>query len=395
MRPELFRRIPELESRNSDFAYFCSFSDPQRMVGRELLMTSDSAPVSGKGPIPSDTLREVESARGMFPPDYGPFYPVFISYDYLQNIFNYSLKHQSRWPHYSLLMPNSVELSYFSRPEEISTPAKSRPEIAPEERRRLTSSIGEVRDLIRDGEMLQAVISCGFPLSQRISLYDLTRHFLINDRSRYVYYYSFGDFRIVGSSPENIFRQTGRELLISPIAGTRPRRSADSGEGLIQDLITDQKETCEHRMLVDLARNDLARISQTGSVNVTMDMFPEEFSSVVHLVSMVQSRSREGITPLDTLKSVFPAGTVSGAPKLRAIETIDSFETAPRGGYAGGIGIVGPRMADIALGIRTLFSSPDGTYTQAGAGIVKDSDPDREVEEILAKAGTVVSGVKT
>ncbi len=394
MVSELFSRIPELESRNSNFAYFCSFSDQQRTEGREILFTADSEPLNGKGPIPASVLKLTESLGGMFPPGSAAYLPVLISYDYLQNIFSYRLKQGSGWPHYSVLVPESIELSNFSRPEGGILPGIRRPELAADERRLLSSSISEVKDLIRDGEMLQAVISHGFKMPSAISLYDLARNFLLNDRSRYVYYYSLGDFRIVGSSPENIFMQSGRELLVSPIAGTRPRTGSGGGNGLVQDLISDQKETSEHRMLVDLARNDLARVSETGSVRVTMDMVPEEFSSVIHLVSMVQSRARKGVTPLESLGSIFPAGTVSGAPKLRAIQTIDRFEAAARGGYSGGIGIIGPQIADIALGIRTLFSSPEGNYTQAGAGIVKDSDPEREVDEILAKAGTVVSGVR-
>ncbi len=391
----LFSRIPELESRNSNFAYLCSFSDQKRMEGREILFTAESEPLTGRGPLPARVLDLAGSLKELFPPGSDHYLPVFISYDYLENVFNYRLRHSSRWPHYSVLVPDTVDMANFTRPDGAMMPVVRRPDLGMEERRQLSSAISEVRDIIRDGEMLQAVISHGFKMPSNISFYDLARHFLLNDRSRYVYYYSLGDFRIVGSSPENIFRQSGRDLLVSPIAGTRPRTGSGSRNGLIQDLISDQKEASEHRMLVDLARNDLARVSETGSVRVTMDMEPEEFSSVIHLVSIVQSVARKGITPLDSLRSIFPAGTVSGAPKLRAIQTIDRFETAPRGGYSGGVGIIGPNMADIALGIRTMFSSPEGNYTQAGAGIVKDSDPEREVEEILAKAGTVYSGVRT
>ncbi len=168
-----------------------------------------------------------------------------------------------------------------------------------------------------------------------------------------------------------------------------------NSNGSILELLADTKELCEHRMLVDLARNDLSRISDPGTIKVTGDMVPEEFSSVIHLVSTVESRLRNTVSPLDVLLSIFPAGTVSGAPKRRAIEIIDSHEEVPRGGYAGSVGLMGLDSADMALGIRTMFRTHDMTYTQAGAGIVKDSVPEREVEEIIAKAGTVISGVKS
>lgn len=394
MKQELFREIPKLLTSDKNFAYFCKFSDSKRVVGNEYLGVSDSDPMAGRMPRPEQFMKLVNNHIKLFPEQAEVGIPVFFSYDLSGKALGTHIRHSSEWPEFSMLMPEHYQLSTFERSRDSLEISRKFPEIDPAERERLENSIREVRDRIREGELLQAVISREFELNSPFDQYSTLRHFLNNDRSRYVYLYRFGELTIMGSSPENIFRQKGRDLTINPIAGTRSRSISNYGGSTIQDLLTDNKEVCEHRMLVDLARNDLSRISEPGSVKVTMDMSPEEFASVTHLVSIVNSRSNPAVQPADTLMSVFPAGTVSGAPKRRAVEIIDQYENTPRGAYAGGIGMIGTDMGEIALAIRSIFASPLRTYTQAGAGIVKDSDPEKEVQEILAKAGTVVSGVR-
>ncbi|MEM0157419.1 MAG: anthranilate synthase component I family protein [Thermoplasmataceae archaeon] len=373
----------------------CRFNDKDRLNGEEMLITTESAPFSGKADSGRTFAKMVENLKGDDRSNSISMSPVIISYDMVEEVFGIRLKNSSEWPHFSYITPDSVVTGSVKRPAGTLAVGGTTPQLADRDKRILRESIGDVRDRIREGELLQAVISHQFPISHSVDSFGLMKHLLASDRSRYVYYYKFGEMEVVGSSPENVYRQDGSHALIHPIAGTRQRKLQETdSKGRITELLTDTKELCEHRMLVDLARNDLARISEPGTVEVTGDMIPEEFSSVIHLVSTVESRLINTVSPIDVLLSIFPAGTVSGAPKRRAIEIIDSHEVNPRGGYAGAIGLMGPYGADLALGIRTLFRTHAVTYTQAGAGIVKDSVPEREVEEIIAKAGTILSGVQ-
>jgi anthranilate synthase component 1 len=224
---------------------------------------------------------------------------------------------------------------------------------------------------------------------------DLLREFVENDSSLYVYYYSFGEYEILGSSPENMVSLDGEVLTINPIAGTRPRGAdREEDEALAAELASDPKEQMEHRMLVDLARNDLGKISVPGSVRVVMDMRVQKFSSVQHLVSTVQSRKRSEVTRLGIIMATFPAGTVSGAPKKRAVKIISQYERTPRGAYSGCIGIVGRERMDLALLIRSVFGISGKYNVRAGAGIVKDSEPARECREIFSKAMAVIGGIR-
>ena len=396
MKGSVYTQIPDLLSGNADFAYMCRFNDKNRLHGEEVLITTASAPESGRGKPGSTFMKMLEELHNSTILNAPHFAPVIFSYDMVEEVFGISLRKSSGWPYFSYIVPDSVLTGNVERPSGVPVIGGARPRIDDREKRILRETIGDVRNRIREGELLQVVISQQFRIPDSVDSFGLLKHLLVNDRSRYVYYYKFGDLEVVGSSPENVYRQDGENALINPIAGTRQRTLGEvNSNGSILELLADTKELCEHRMLVDLARNDLSRISDPGTVKVTGDMVPEEFSSVIHLVSTVESRLRNTVSPLDVLLSIFPAGTVSGAPKRRAIEIIDSHEEVPRGGYAGSVGLMGLDSADMALGIRTMFRTHDMTYTQAGAGIVKDSVPEREVEEIIAKAGTVISGVKS
>lgn len=247
----------------------------------------------------------------------------------------------------------------------------------------------QAKEAIRQGEAYQIVLSrqlrasfSGDPLRAYAKMRGLAP-------SPYMYFVQFGQRAIAGSSPEMLVAVQDGVVCTYPIAGTRPIGASDSErQRLANDLLNDEKERAEHVMLVDLARNDVGRVAQTGSVNVTQYMKVEAFSHVQHLVSCVQGRLREDLDSLDALVSVFPAGTVSGAPKVRAMELIGELEPCARGPYAGVVGYVSLNgNLDTAIAIRTAFFTEDRVYLQAGAGIVADSLPEREFLETEQKLG--------
>jgi anthranilate synthase component 1 len=210
--------------------------------------------------------------------------------------------------------------------------------------------------------------------------------------SPYMYYYDLGGFHVVGSSPEILVRLEGDLVTVRPIAGTRPRgASRDEDLRLEADLLADPKERAEHVQLMDLGRNDVGRVAQVGSVRVTENMIVERYSHVMHIVSNVEGRLRPGLSAMDVLRATFPAGTVSGAPKVRAMEIIDELEPTKRGVYAGAVGYLGFNGdMDVAIAIRTAVVKDKTLYVQAGAGIVADSVPENEWIETRNKARAVV-----
>jgi anthranilate synthase component 1 len=214
--------------------------------------------------------------------------------------------------------------------------------------------------------------------------------------SPYLYFCDFGDLAVAGSSPEALVRLAGREASLRPIAGTRPRgATAAEDAGGERELLDDPKEAAEHVMLVDLARNDLGRVAVTGSVVVDPFRAVERYSHVMHLVSGVRGVLRPGVDAFDLFAAAFPAGTVSGAPKIRALELIDEIEPVGRGLYAGTVGYFGHAgTMDQAIAIRTLVFSNGGYAYQAGAGIVADSVPEREHDEVRAKAAVLEAALR-
>jgi anthranilate synthase component 1 len=205
--------------------------------------------------------------------------------------------------------------------------------------------------------------------------------------SPYMYFLDFGDYQVVGSSPEMFLAVQGRKLLTCPIAGTRPiTGDSERDERLRRELLSDEKELAEHNMLVDLARNDIGRVSRFGTVRVSDYMAVERFSHVQHIVSRVEGELAAGLDAFDALAALFPAGTVSGAPKVRAMEIIAELEKSPRGPYAGIVGYFSTNgYMDSAITIRTAFAHKKELHLQAGAGIVADSVPEREWEETSNK----------
>ena len=261
-------------------------------------------------------------------------------------------------------------------------------------------AVRRAKEYIAAGDCMQVVI--GQRLKKRytespLSLYRALRSL---NPSPYMYYYDMGDFQIVGASPEILVRQetrqidgkTGEVVTIRPIAGTRPRGATPETDRQHEvDLLADPKERAEHVMLIDLARNDIGRIAQTGTVKVTEAFGIERYSHVMHIVSNVEGLLKPGLTSLDVLRASFPAGTLSGAPKIRAMEIIDELELTERGIYGGACGYLSfAGDMDVAIAIRTGIVKGNTLYVQAGAGVVADSVPEAEWKETEAKARAVI-----
>jgi anthranilate synthase component 1 len=210
-----------------------------------------------------------------------------------------------------------------------------------------------------------------------------------------MYFLDFGDFQIAGASPEPLLTVTGRRVSTRPIAGTKSRGADAEQDRLIaEELLNDEKERAEHVMLVDLGRNDLGRVSEYGSVEVDQLMAVETYSHVMHIVSSVSGTLREGVGPMDALRSVLPAGTLSGAPKVRAMQIIDELEPVKRGGYGGAVGYLAyGGDLDTCIHIRTLVVKDGVAHVQAGGGTVADAQPDYEYRESVAKAQAVMRAV--
>jgi anthranilate synthase component 1 len=255
------------------------------------------------------------------------------------------------------------------------------------------ASVGRVQEHITAGDVYQLVLSIKFSGETDVHPFAAYRSLRLLNPSPYMYYVDFDDLQIVGSSPEALAKLKGTSAELRPIAGTRPRGDDDKHDQFLErQLLADPKEAAEHVMLVDLARNDLGRTAVAGSVKVEPYRTIERYSHVMHMVSGVTGELRSGLDALDLFAATFPAGTVSGAPKLRSIELIDELEPVNRGLYSGSVGYFGHGGSmDQAITIRTVIFS-EGRYSYpAGAGIVADSDPEREHQEVLSKGAAMES----
>lgn len=255
--------------------------------------------------------------------------------------------------------------------------------------------VSTIRDYIVQGDVMQVVPSqrMTVPFTQSpLTLYRALRNL---NPSPYLYFVDLGDFQIVGSSPEILVRLEGGEVTVRPIAGTRKRGdSAEEDRALENDLLSDKKELAEHLMLIDLGRNDVGRVAKAGSVKLTEQMIVERYSHVMHIVSNVSAKVRDDVRAIDALKATLPAGTLSGAPKQRAMEIIDELEPVKRGVYGGAVGYVSwAGEMDTAIAIRTALVIDQQVVVQAGAGIVADSTPSAEWEETLNKARAMLRAV--
>lgn len=268
-----------------------------------------------------------------------------------------------------------------------------RSNMGPEEYRQIVSM---AKQYIYNGDIIQAVLSQRFTANSEIPPIQLYRALRLLNPSPYTFYLKIGDETLVGSSPEVMVRLTGDRVEVRPIAGTRPRGDTpERDHGLEQELLHDEKEKAEHVMLVDLGRNDVGRVSQSGSVEVTDYMVIERYSHVMHMVSHVEGKLKPDHDAYDVLRATFPAGTLSGAPKIRAMEIIHELEPEPRGVYGGALGYIGyDGNMDVAITIRTLEARDGKVSVQAGAGIVFDSDPQTEYEETCHKAAGMQKAVQ-
>ena len=251
------------------------------------------------------------------------------------------------------------------------------------------AAVRRIREYILAGDAFQVVLSQRLSVSLGGSPFDLYRALRSLNPSPYLYFMELDGVSLVGSSPEVLARVEDGTVTVRPIAGTRPRgRDPSEDHELADDLLGDEKELAEHRMLVDLGRNDVGRVARYGTVRVPELMAVERYSHVMHLCSQVEGELREGLGAIDVLRACFPAGTVSGAPKIRAMEIIEELEPVRRGPYAGAVGYLGygGMSMDTAISIRTMLVHEGRAFVQAGAGIVADSDPGREYEETLNKA---------
>jgi len=259
------------------------------------------------------------------------------------------------------------------------------------------NAVEKVQKYITAGDVMQVVPSQRLTCSFKSSPIELYRQLRILNPSPYMYFLNLDGFAIVGSSPEILTRVDNNNVAtIRPIAGTRSRgKSIQEDLENEKDLLSDEKEIAEHLMLIDLGRNDLGRIAKTGSVNLTDKMFIERYSHVMHIVSNVECELKENMSSIDVLKATFPAGTLSGAPKVRAMEIIDEVEALKRNIYSGAIGNLSWHGGmDLAIAIRTAVVKDQMLYVQAGAGIVYDSIPEMEWQETMDKAQALIKAAQ-
>ncbi|MDR2839196.1 MAG: anthranilate synthase component I [Azonexus sp.] len=271
-------------------------------------------------------------------------------------------------------------------------PAPSEPAVSLFGEQAFKAAVSTIKDYITAGDIMQTVLSQRMTkpfVASPLALYRALRSL---NPSPYMFYFDFEDYHVVGASPEILVRLEGERITVRPIAGTRKRGATPEEDAALADeLLADEKERAEHTQLLDLGRNDCGRVARTGTVKLTENMTIERYSHVMHIVSNVEGRLQPGLDALDVLRATFPAGTVSGAPKVRAMEIIDQLEPVKRGIYAGAVGYLGFHGdMDLAIAIRTAVVKDRQLHVQAGAGIVADSNPQAEWEETRNKARAVL-----
>lgn len=268
------------------------------------------------------------------------------------------------------------------------SPAASEPAVSGFGEKRYHAAVERAKHYIYEGDIMQVVPSQRMSKRLHATPLALYRALRTLNPSPYMFYFDFADFHVVGASPEILVRLEGETVTVRPIAGTRKRGATPAEDAaLAEELLADAKERAEHIMLVDLGRNDVGRVAQTGTVRVTEQMVIERYSHVMHIVSNVEAELKPGLGAIDVLRATFPAGTVSGAPKVRAMEIIDELEPVKRGIYAGAVGYLGFHgNMDVAIALRTAVVKDGMLHVQAGGGVVADSQPDAEWQETQNKA---------
>ena len=271
-------------------------------------------------------------------------------------------------------------------------PVASQPAVSSFGEDAFKAAVLKAKDYITEGDIMQVVLSQRMSKPFAASPLALYRTLRSLNPSPYMFYFDFEDYHVVGASPEILVRLEGDRVTVRPIAGTRKRGATpEEDAALATELLADEKERAEHTQLLDLGRNDCGRVAKIGSVKLTENMLIERYSHVMHIVSNVEGRLQDGLDAVDVLRATFPAGTVSGAPKVRAMEIIDELEPVKRGIYAGSVGYLGFNGdMDLAIAIRTAVLKDGQLHVQAGAGIVADSNPQAEWEETQNKARAVL-----
>ncbi len=313
-----------------------------------------------------------------------------IVFDHLKKaIHYYSLGRESRMKQVESLLRRGGPLGSGG----LSATARAEPTV---DKERFKAMVETAKDLIRVGDIFQVVLSKRYDFSLEGDLSRFYEALSEINPSPYMYFLKFGDRRIVGSSPEMLVRVENRQIETFPIAGTRPHLAKKSeNDRLTKEMLADPKERAEHVMLVDLARNDVGRVAKYGSVKVPELLTVQQFSHVQHIVSRVVGTLRHGFDSFDAMRAMFPAGTVSGAPKPRAMEIIEDLEPVRRGPYAGALGYFSFNgNADFAITIRTLVARGSRCSIQSGAGIVADSDSEKEWHETESKAAGLMKAVE-
>ena len=404
-----------------------SLTGPERLADHTFIGFDPEKIISYRGGIlrsngdliktdrPFEALRAIlaEYASPDLPGQYIGGLVGYVSFDFVRHLDTVPVHRDSPFPEFEfgLYLDGIVvdhrqrRVEYFSHgrsrvgdlPRPHPVQPKFRADVAKPEvqRERFTDAVAQAKDHIVEGDAFQIVLSRrdhGRMSGDPLAFYEALRR--INP-SPYMYYLDFGQRRVIGASPEMLLRVEGRTATTFPIAGTRPLGATTEETGrLARDLLADEKERAEHNMLVDLARNDLGKVCTFGSVRVPQYMTIERYSHVQHIVSRVEGTLAPGKDALDAFGAVFPAGTVSGAPKPRALEIIHALERTARGPYAGVVGYLSLNgNMDTAIAIRTLFADGPMYYLQAGAGIVADSDPMREWMETEHKLGGLKAAI--
>lgn len=313
-------------------------------------------------------------------------YETIVVYDHLKQ--DVTILHNGPNPELLNEIRLQLEIKEVSNDESF----KSVPFTSNRTMEQFIENVNKAKEHIIAGDIFQVVLSQRLEASFTGDPFTLYRKLRKENPSPYMFYIDFEEHVVLGASPESLLNIKGNRVTTNPIAGTRKRGTTRQEDDALQvELLKDPKELAEHRMLVDLGRNDLGRISEIGSIHLTKYMTIEKYQHVMHIVSEVCGNLRPGMHPFDALVACLPAGTVSGAPKIRAMQLIQEFETVKRGVYGGAVGYYGFNgNLDIALAIRTLVIKNDTAYVQAGAGIVYDSDPVSEYEETLHKAKSLL-----
>lgn len=291
---------------------------------------------------------------------------------------------------------SELDAPYIPKPKRINAHRSSSKPKSNIGREKFCENVRRAKEYIKNGDIFQVVLSQRFEIESYSDPFNAYRAIRVINPSPYMYYLKFDTCSIAGASPEMLVRVEDGNIYNSPIAGSRPRGKTPEEDGQNEfDLIADPKENAEHMMLVDLGRNDVGKVSEFGSVEVTRLKYIQRFSHIMHMTSDVRGRLRKDKSPFDALMSVLPAGTLSGAPKVRAMEIIDELETVRRGFYGGAIGYISfTGSLDSCITIRTALFKDNKAYVQAGAGIVYDSIPETEYTETVNKAMAMIKAIE-